>query len=81
MQDVYDQWSRTNFPTLYAATNIGDDFAESFASYVHTVIQKRPWEIRLLRDGALEKSYSTCWEAPRCVEKRRLIEAFLAQAN
>jgi hypothetical protein len=77
MRDVYEQWSHTSFPTLYAATSPGDDFAESFASYVHTVIQRRPWEIRILRDGILEKSYSTCWDATRCVEKRKVIEAFL----
>ncbi len=75
--DVYDALMKTNFPTLYAATNPGDDFAESFASYVHTVMQKRPWEIRVFADGKLAKTYRTCWEEVRCADKRRLLEKFL----
>jgi hypothetical protein len=75
--DIYDSLSKTNFPTLYAATNPGDDFAESFASYVHTVIHKRPWEIRVFADGKLAKTYRTCWEETRCAEKRKLLERFL----
>ncbi len=40
MQPTYSMLESTNFPTLYAATRPGDDFAESFASYVHTVLMK-----------------------------------------
>lgn len=77
MVEAYDQLEGTNFPTLYAATNPADDFAESFVSYVHTVLLKRPLEIRLYRDGKLAKTYKSCWEERRCAEKRRILEAFL----
>lgn len=77
MVKVYDQLERTNFPTLYAATKPGDDFAESFASYAHTVLLKRPLEIRLYRDGKLVKTYKSCWEEKRCAPKRKLLEDFL----
>ena len=77
MVSVYERLEHTNFPTLYAATRPGDDFAETFASYVHTVLLKRPLEIRLYRDGGIAKTYRSCWDEQRCAEKRKLLEEFL----
>ncbi len=77
MVEVYTQLSRTNFPSLYAATQPGDDFAESFASYVHTVLLQRPWQVTLLRDGEVVKTYGACWSDPRCAQKRSILEALL----
>ncbi|MEI6737536.1 MAG: hypothetical protein WCL29_03555 [Pseudomonadota bacterium] len=74
---AYQQLATTTFPTLYAATNWADDFAESFVNYIHVVITKRPFEIRIERDGALASSYRACWEEARCSEKRKIIEAYL----
>lgn len=77
MIDAYRQLEGTNFPTLYAATSPSDDFAESFVSYVHTVILKRPLEIRIYRDGQIAETYKSCWELKRCAEKRKLLEYLL----
>ncbi len=77
MPATYERLEQTNFATLYAATQPGDDFAEAFASYVHTVLMKRPFEIRISRDGALVKRYGSCWSEPRCADKRRILEALL----
>ena len=77
MADAYRQLEATNFPTLYAATSPGDDFAESFVSYVHTVMMKRPLEIRLYRDGQIAKTYQSCWEEKRCAAKRKFLEGLL----
>ena len=75
---LYTALQDTNFPTLYAATHPGDDFAESFVSYVHTVLQKRPWEIRLFSEGKLDKTITSCWDEKRCAEKRAILEQILA---
>ncbi|HWA39510.1 MAG TPA: hypothetical protein VG873_16770 [Burkholderiales bacterium] len=77
MLGTYEALERTSFVTLYGATNPYDDFAEAFASYVHVVLMGKPWEIRLLREGAPVKTYRTCWDEPRCAEKRRILEALL----
>ena len=77
MVQAYEQLERTNYPTLYAATSPGDDFAESFVSYVHTVLLGRPLEIRLYRDGKLAKTYRSCWVEQRCAEKRKFLEELL----
>ena len=77
MLPLYGLLLDTNFPSLYAATHPGDDFAESFVSYVHTVLQRRPWEIRLYADGKLAKTIPSCWEEKRCAEKRGILEQIL----
>jgi hypothetical protein len=77
MAPAYEALRKTNFPTLYAATSPGDDFAESFVSYVHTVLMKRPWEITVRKDGKVEATYRTCWEEPRCAAKRGILESLL----
>jgi hypothetical protein len=77
MASTYEHLERTNFPTLYAVTHPGDDFAESFASYVHTVRMGKPFEIRLLRDGKPVKVYRSCWEQERCAAKRAILDAML----
>lgn len=77
MAPAYRALDATSFPSLYGATHFGEDFAESFASYVHTRILKRPWRIRILKDGHLDLTYRTCWDDPRCIEKREILENLL----
>jgi hypothetical protein len=74
MEPVYDNLEKSNFPSLYAVTSPGDDFAEAFASYVHVVLLKRPWQITLSRDGKVVKTIKACWEERRCAAKRKLLE-------
>jgi hypothetical protein len=78
MAGVYRQLEATNFPTLYAATHPGDDFAEAFANYVHVVLLKKPFEIQLVEGGRTVKKYGACWQEKRCAEKRRMLETLLA---
>jgi hypothetical protein len=79
MLGTYAQLEKTNFPTLYAATQPGDDFAESFVTYVHTVVMKRPFSIKLYQNGFLLKDFRICWDEPRCAGKRKIIEGLLAE--
>ena len=77
MGTVYDQLKGTNFATLYAATNPGDDFAESFVSYVNAVLLERPNEINIYEEGRLIKTYPSCWQHARCASKRSVLELLL----
>jgi len=77
MADIYDKLEATNFPTLYAATHPGDDWAEAFVTYVHTMLMNKPFAIRIYRDGRLVKDYKSCWTETRCAEKRKILERFL----
>jgi hypothetical protein len=77
MVPVYEALEATNFPTLYAATHPGDDFAEAFANYIHVVLLKRPFAIELAKDGQVVKRYKACWDEERCAAKRRFLENVL----
>jgi hypothetical protein len=77
MPAIYDALEKTNFPTLYAATHPADDFAESFASFVHVVMLGRDHEVRLYRQGNLVKTVGPCWGQARCAYKRTALESAL----
>ena len=77
MLPVYESLEKTRFPTLYAATHPADDFAESFASYVHVVMMGRDHEVRLYRQGKLVKTIGPCWGQARCAYKRTALESAL----
>lgn len=79
MVDTYDKLESTDFSTLYAATHPGDDWAEAFVTYVHTVMMNKPFAIRIFRDGKLVKEYKSCWTEVRCAEKRKILERFLKE--
>lgn len=77
LPEAYAALARTGFVTLYAATNAYDDFAESFATYVHVVLQGKPFEIRLLRDGEVVCRNDAFWSSARAAAKRQLLADFL----
>lgn len=79
MVQTYASLEETNFPSLYAATAPGDDFAEAFASYVHVVLLRRPWEIALSQGGKVVKVVRSCWDQPRCAAKRAVLEQQLGR--
>ncbi len=77
MADAYKHLALTDFPTLYATTHPGDDFAESFANYVHVVMMGKPFEIVISKDGEVVERYGACWKEERCAAKRKILEDFL----
>jgi hypothetical protein len=77
MAATYEGLERTNFATLYSATNPFDDFAEALANYVHVVSMNKPYRITIYNDGKAVKTYESCWAHPRCAAKRRMLEQFL----
>lgn len=70
MAAAYQQLQSTNFASLYGATNPWDDFAEAFATYVHSELMHRPYVVRLYRDDVLQATYGPCWAQARCDAKR-----------
>jgi hypothetical protein len=44
---IYSRLKESPFPTLYGATSGQDHFAESFVSYVHCKLEKKPWVLTI----------------------------------
>ena len=79
--EVYAQLEQSNFPSLYAASSPADDFAESFVTYVHTVLMGKPFEIRIDRQGKRLITFTGCWGQERCADKQKMIaDLFSIQA-
>src|SRR5262249_23848441 len=69
---IFRAIERTNFPSVLAATRPPEDFAESFASYVHSTVLKRPYQIFVEHGGSRSQSAS-CWGAQRCRGKEKIL--------
>jgi hypothetical protein len=76
--NLYAALAHTSLPSLYAVTGPFEDFAESFASYVHVVVMKRPWRLEVYRDGVVSRTLESCWGQERCAAKAAFLAALLA---
>lgn len=74
---AYAALGRTGFPTLYAATSVHEDIADSFAGYVHVRLMGRPLEHRLLRDGLPAATAASYWRSAHGEARAALFEAML----
>ena len=70
----------SDFPSLYGATNPYDDFAECFASYVHSELLGRPYDLRVDYDGVPQATLASFWASPRSDAKRAFMRALLGEA-
>lgn len=81
MLPTYVNLEDTNFASLYATTHPGDDFAESFATYVHVVLMKRPWQIEITRNGEVVRILKPCWSELRCAKKKEMLDRLLTRSS
>jgi hypothetical protein len=81
LPDTFDQLQKTNFPSLYATTKPGEDFAESFAMYVHTVLMEQPWDLTLRENGTIVAELGSCFVDDRCPRKRSYMNALFASVS
>lgn len=78
LPDTFRDLADSDFPSLYATTMPEEDFAESFAQYVHTVMMSRPWELILRVDGTIKGRLRSCFLDGRCPLKKAYFDALLA---
>jgi len=71
----------SGYPSLYGATNPYDDFAECFATWVHTQMLGRPYAVRIDLDGAPQAWLEPFWDSPRSASRRAFMESLLGQAE
>ncbi|MBI4084071.1 MAG: hypothetical protein HY423_15820 [Candidatus Lambdaproteobacteria bacterium] len=74
---AYRELAQTDFPSLYGATNYFDDFAESFAIYVHTRMLGRPYRVEVRQAGETRFVFRSCIESGACAAKVEAVERVL----
>lgn len=78
---MYRMLINTNFVTLYAATNPYDDWAESFATYVHSVLMGKPFSVEIREGRTVVETFSLCWGTERCRKKEAILSKLLRVPN
>lgn len=78
---IYEALGKTDFPSLYGATNVFDDVAEAFVIYVHTRLLGRPYRVQVLEGGALRAEFRSCIETGACADKVAALERLLDTAG
>ncbi|WP_341867365.1 hypothetical protein [Leptospira andrefontaineae] len=76
-EKIYPILSKTPFPTLYSATNADDFFADSFVSYVHVVLNKKPWELEILKNNKSIFRMENEIQKDSLLEQRKIIEKII----
>jgi len=76
-EPVYRALGQTDLPSLYGVTNLYDDFAETFAVYVHTRLLGKPYRVDVYENDSLRFTYTSCIVANTCPQKVRALEALL----
>ncbi|MRW91900.1 hypothetical protein GJ699_18045 [Duganella sp. FT80W] len=80
MTDIYRALKRTSFPTLYSASSVHEDFAESFACYVHMQLMHKPMSVCIRQHGELVLHWQMDWRSERYAAKRAFFERLLGVA-
>lgn len=76
---IYAALSRTDFPSLYGTVGVYDDFAESFAIYVHTRLLGKPYRVDVFKDGQVVERYHSCIATGDCPRKVAILEDLLGK--
>jgi hypothetical protein len=71
----------SGFPSLYGATNPYDDFAECFATWVHSEMMGRPFQLRVDIDGEPQAYLDSFWASPRSGAKRAFMRRLFEHAQ
>jgi hypothetical protein len=80
MAGLYRALKRTSFPTLYAATSVHEDFAESLACHVHMELMGKPLLVSIRQHDELVLQWQPDWRSERYAAKRAFFERLLGRA-
>ncbi len=73
---LYKKVAKTNFPSLYSSLSIHEDFAESFAIYMHTIRARRPWRVEVEAPEQDKIVLESCFQDDRCRDKKAFFDGF-----
>lgn len=71
-------WLHTSaFCSLYGATSVFEDFAETFAGFVHVLMLENMHSVRVALPGRPALTIDDYWQSSRSADKRRFMQRFL----
>ncbi|TGK26855.1 hypothetical protein EHQ05_10090 [Leptospira yasudae] len=77
---IYPVLEKTPFPTLYSSINGDDFFADAFVSYVHTVLQKKIWNLEIIQEnGKKVFEMKNGIQEPRCKKQKEFLDRLFAE--
>ena len=71
----------TDFVSLYAATNMYDDFAETYTMYVHVILQNKPWIVRVMREGKIVREIREPILETRFIKKKEYMDELFKEKD
>ncbi len=75
---VYRALGETDWPSLYGSSDPYEDFAETFAIYVHTRLLHRPFRVDLYLGSERIGEFRSCLDTGRCPAKLALMARLLS---
>lgn len=76
-KEIYANLARTDLATLYSCVDPHEDFAEVFALYIHTVLMKKPYVVRISDPSGEQLLARDRILLPALQKKREAIERLL----
>ncbi|MCB1194035.1 MAG: hypothetical protein KDK90_26600 [Leptospiraceae bacterium] len=76
---IYLPLQKTSFPTLYSAMNPDEQFAEAFVSYVHCVLEQKPWKLIISKEGEQKLEMGNGIVEERCLTIKSILDDVLYQ--
>ncbi len=81
MIPIYNFLSLTNIPTLYGVMNTGDDWAESFVTYAHSVLMKKPFKLTIVKEDKVIYEHQLCYFNANCPGKLKYLENYFNSSS
>ncbi|MDX1961390.1 MAG: hypothetical protein SFU98_22665 [Leptospiraceae bacterium] len=78
--EIYSILEVSPFPTVYSTINADDHFAESFVSYLHTLVGKKPWRLTIINERGEANSFENGISKERCKLEREFMEKWFRNA-
>lgn len=78
---IYTLLNLTNIPTLYGAMNAADDWAESFVTYIHTVLLKKPFDLKIKTGETVIFKHELCYFNNQCKRKTEYLKNYFNSSS
>ena len=77
MLDAYKELKSSKFATLYGASNVWDDLAETYVNYIHTKVLTKPFKIEIFKGDEKVFTYKDCWQEKCCQLIMKMVKGFI----